>query len=86
MLSVKKVRYGGTLTMLGLAGDALACPICHSDTAKLVRRGLLESFTHGPSLLAATLPFALLAIIVRAIDDWPSLRQQIASLWNGKRE
>lgn len=49
--------------------ELLACPICHTDTAKIVRAGLAESFSHWPSILAAVSPFIILGLIVFMMDN-----------------
>lgn len=54
-----------------MSARLVACPICHTDTARLVRAGLLETLTHLPTILSATLPFAISAAVVILIDKWP---------------
>ena len=50
------------LAML-IAFQAHACPVCNSDTGKQVREGIFGSDV-GLSLAAATMPFAICAVIV----------------------
>lgn len=45
--------------------DAVACPLCNSETAAAVRANLLDRFV--PTLLAVAAPFPVLLAIVAAL-------------------
>jgi hypothetical protein len=58
------------LSVLGVQGAA-ACPICDSDRAEEVRAGLADDAL-GRNLLAAALPFGLLAGLVALVHFGPA--------------
>ena len=54
--------------VLTMSSAAFACPLCHTTTAEEVRASLAATMTHKSVLMAMTLPFIAIGIVVSILN------------------